>query len=212
MGLECGTNYGYYNNTMYQQPQISGGDKVGHFAEKNWNRVVTGAGIAGVGAVGLTGACIANSIQSTETTFRGTFAQTFPKTTTGLKWIYKYSGAEWVANKTSNFWKNNETLAKAKNVVSEASTKTKAWALDKAKLTKVVDYFKKDGTIGNKVKTSLSGLKETLKNGYKNMSGKNKLIAGIGLATLTVAGMIYGAGKHNAGKIDQKYEDRAKFV
>ena len=212
MGLECGTNYRVYNPQMYQQQKISGGDKVGHFTEKNWNRVVTGAGIAGVGAVGLTGACIANSIQSTETTFRGTFAQTFPKFTTGLKWLYKYSGAEWVTGKTSNFWKNNETLAKAKSVVSEASTKTKAWALDKAKLTKVVDYLKKDGTIGNKVKTSLSGLKETLKNGYKNMSGKNKLIAGIGLATLTVAGLIYGAGKHNAGTIDQKYEDRAKFV
>ena len=67
-------------------------------------------------------------------------------------------------------------------------------------------------TIGNKIKTTVGGLKDTLKTGWKNMSGKNKLIAGIGLATLGVAGLIWGEGKHNAGKIDQKYEDRAKFL
>ncbi len=212
MGLECGTNYGCYNAKMYQQPKVSGGDQVGHFAEKNWNRVVTGAGIAGVGAAGLTAACIANTINSNETTFKGTFAQTFPKITDALKLVYKYSGAQWVVGKTANFWNNNNTVGKAKDVAAEAITKTKSWALDKAKLTKVVDYFKKDGTFGNKVKTSIASLTDTVKNGYKNMSGKNKLIAGIALATLTATGLIYGAGKHQAGKIDQKYEDRAKFV
>ena len=212
MGLECGTNYGYYNNYKYQQPKVSGGDAVGHFTEKNWNRVKTGAAMAGVSAVGLTGACVANAINSNATTFTGTFAQTFPKITNVLKGAYKYSGLQWVAGKTADFWKNNGTLSKVKGFVGEKATSVKNWSLKKAKLTGVVDYFKKDGTIGNKVNSSISSLKNTLANGWKNMSGKNKLIAGIGLATMTAVGLIYGAGKHNAGKIDQKYEDRAKFM
>lgn len=206
-----GGNYGYYNYT-YPQKKISGGDSIGQFAEKNWNRITTGAAMTGVGAVGLTGACIANTINSNATTFKGTFAQTFPKITKGLQAAYKYSGLQWVTDKATGVWKNNETLGKIKNKIATTSGKVKDWGLKKAKLTKVVDYFKKDGTIGNKIKTSIGGLKETLKTGWKNMSGKNKLIAGIGLATVTAMGLIYGAGKEKAGKIDQKYEDRAKFV
>lgn len=211
MGLECRANYGYYYPSTQQQ-KISDGDKIGHFTEKNWNRLKTGAAIGAVGVTGLTGACIANTINSNATTFSGTFAQTFPKITKGLQGAYKYSGTQWLTNKATNFWKNNAILAKAKTFVSNAATKVKTWSLDKAKLTGIVNYIKKDGTIGNKVKTAITGLKDTLKAGWNGMSGKGKLIAGIGLATLTVAGLIYGKGKEEAGKIDQKYEDRAKFV
>ena len=212
MGLECGTNYGYCNRYIPQQQKISGGDQIGHFAEKNWNRVKTGAAMAGVGALGVTGACIANSINSTSTTFTGTFAQTFPKITKALKGAYKYFGLQWVIDKATTFWKNNGILGKVKTFVGEKATGLKNWSLKKARLSGLVDYIKKDGTIGNKIKTTVGGLKDTLKTGWKNMSGKNKLIAGIGLATLGVAGLIWGEGKHNAGKIDQKYEDRAKFL
>ena len=211
MGLECGTNYGYYNYVL-RQPQISGGDKVGHAAEKAWNTTVTATGMAGAGAVGLAGACVANTINSQATTFKGTFAETFPAITKGLKGVYKYSGAQWCAEKASGFVKGNKSITKAKQFVLDNTAKLKTWSLDKAKLTGIVNYFKKDGSIGNTVAKSINGLKETLTTGYKNMSGKGKLIAGIGLATLTAAGLIFGAGKYNAGKIDQKYEDRAKFV
>ena len=211
MGLECGTNYGCYNYAL-RQPQISGGDKVGHAAEKAWNATATATGMAGVGAIGLAGACVANTINSQATTFKGTFAETFPGITKSLKGAYKWSGAQLFTEKVSTFAKGNKTIAKAKGFVSNNAAKLKTWSLDKAKLTGIVNYFKKDGSIGNTVAKSINGLKDTLTTGYKNMSGKGKLIAGIGLATLTAAGLIFGAGKYNAGKIDQKYEDRAKFV
>lgn len=206
MGLDYSTNYGAYN--YYAQPRVSGGDKIGHWSEKNWNRTKTGAAIGAVGALGLTGACIANNISSHATTFTGTFAETFPKITNALKFVYHYSGLEWCSNKL----KTNEFVKDMKQKTLEAFHKTKNWGLEKAKLTKVVDYFKEKGTIGNKISTSLAGLKDTLKNNYKNMSGKSKLIAGIGLATLSAVGMIWGAGKYQAGKIDQKYADRARFI
>lgn len=212
MGLDCGTNYGCYNYAYPKQPKISGGDKIGHVAEKNWNRVKTGAAMVGVGALGVTGACVANAINSNATTFKGTFAQTFPKITNVLKGAYKYTGLQWVKDKTTAFWKNNGALSKVKTFVGEKATGLKNWSLKKAKLSGLVDYVKKDGTIGNKLKTTVGGLKDTLKTGWKNMSGKNKLIAGIGLATVTAMGLIWGEGKHKAGEIDQKYEDRAKFM
>lgn len=212
MALECGTNYGYYNNYTVSKPQISGGDKVGHAAEKAWNTTITGAGIAGVGAIGLTGACIANTINSNAPTFRGVFAETFPRITNALKTMYKITGSQWCKDKITSFVNGNATIENIKNFVGEKATLFKNWSLDKAKLTGIVNYFKKEGSIGNTVTKSIAGLKDTLTNSYKNMSGRGKLIAGIGLATLTVAGLIFGAGKYNAGKIDQKYEDRAKFV
>jgi len=210
MGLNYGANYRYYNgyNNPYMQPQISGGDKIGHFAEKNWNRIKTGAAIGAVGTLGITGACIANNINSNATTFRGTFAETFPKITNVLKSIYKYSGAKYCVDSL----KASEIAQKFKQEITGGIDKIKNGALEKTKLAPVVDYFKKDGSIGNKIATSLAGLKNTLQKSYANMSGKGKLIAGIGLATLSAIGLIWGAGKYRAGKIDQKYEDRAKFM
>ena len=96
-------------------------------------------------------------------------------------------------------------------MAANIAAKTKDFTLNKLKLTNIVNYFKKDGTIGNKIKTSLGSLTDTLKNGWKNMSGKNKLIAAIGLATIGAMTAIWGKGKYEDGKIDQKYADRAKF-
>lgn len=232
MGLECGTNYRVYNPQMYQQQKISGGDQVGHFAEKNFNRVVTGAGIAGVGAAGLAAACVANGIKSEAKTIGGVISDWLPQAADvdgkeQIPFSRKIFNKAVDMKKGINAFMNDEGRwgKEAKNFIG----KTKDSVVKFCKLEGVVNYFTpgrtinvtKEGgqvvaeevvTIGTKMTSALNGLKDTIKTNWSKLPAKAKLIAGIGVATTAVAGLIYGAGKHKAGKIDQKYEDRAKFV
>lgn len=235
MGLECGTNYGYYNNKMYQpQQKVSGGDAVGHFAEKNWNRVVTGAGIAGVGAAGLTAACVANTINSKAPTVGGVISDWLPKAEGDkVPFTRKIFNKAVDAKKGFHAFMNDEGRwgKTAKDFVGKTKDSIVKWC----KLDGVVNYFKpqlveeqiiKSGknkgnkitkkitnkTFGAKLTSTIQNLNKTIKTSWKSLPAKTKLIALIGMATTATAGLIYGAGKHQAGKIDQKYEDRAKFM
>lgn len=241
MGLECGTNYGYYNNKMYQpQQKVSGGDAVGHFAEKNWNRVVTGAGIAGVGAAGLTAACVANTINSKAPTVGGVISDWLPKAEGDkVPFTRKIFNKAVDAKKGFHAFMNDE--GRWGKTAKDFAGKTKDSIVKWCKLDGVVNYFtpgrfvekeitkeivKKNGkkvtkkvienvevkTLGTKLTSAIKGLNDTIKTSWKSLPAKTKLIALIGMATTATAGLIYGAGKHQAGKIDQKYEDRAKFM
>ena len=235
MGLECGTNYGYYNNKMYQpQQKVSGGDAVGHFAEKNWNRVVTGAGIAGVGAAGLTAACVANTINSKAPTVGGVISDWLPKAEGDkVPFTRKIFNKAVDAKKGFHAFMNDE--GRWGKTAKDFAGKTKDSIVKWCKLDGVVNYFKpqlveeqiiKKGknkgtkitkkvtnkTFGAKLTSTIQNLNKTIKTSWKSLPAKTKLIALIGMATTATAGLIYGAGKHQAGKIDQKYEDRAKFM
>ncbi len=231
MGLECGTNYSYCNNRVRQpQQKISGGDAVGHFAEKNWNRVVTGAGIAGVGAAGLATACVANTIKSEAPTVGGVISDWLPKAEGG-----KVPFSRKVFNKAVDAKKGFQSFMNddgrwgksAKDFVGKTKDSIVKWC----KLDGVVNYFKPittkevtynsekkltkqvvNDTFGAKITSSIHKLNKTIKKSWKSLPAKTKLIALVGLATTATAGLIYGAGKHQAGKIDQKYDDRAKFM